>query len=140
MYVESPTGLAELTQAVGGQLAGYGRSLLLLILGVGAFFVGTVVLSDILIRRRDLGRRRTLGATRADLTALVTVRTITPAAIGALVGSLAASVVNASAGYPAPLDFTVAVAVLAVLTASLGALLPAGYAARRDPVNIMRTP
>lgn len=63
MYVESPTGLAELTQAVGGQLAGYGRSLLLLILGVGAFFVGTVVLSDILIRRRDLGRRRTLGAT-----------------------------------------------------------------------------
>ena len=40
---------------------------LLLILGAGAFFVSIVVLADVLIRRRDLGRRRTLGIGRGDL-------------------------------------------------------------------------
>lgn len=138
--IDSPAGLADTAQQLGGQLAGFGRSLLLLILGVGAFFVATVVLSDILVRRRDLGRRRTLGVTRADLTGLVTLRTLTPAALGALLGTVAAMIINARTGYPTPVDFAAAVAVLASLTATVAALPPAVYAARLDPVNVMRTP
>ena len=138
--IESPAGLAETAQQLGGQLAGFGRSLLLLILGVGAFFVATVVLSDVLVRRRDLGRRRTLGATRADLTTLVTLRTLVPALAGAVLGTGIAAIVNARTGYPTPLVFATAGGVLAVLTALLAALPPATYAAHRDPVNVMRTP
>lgn len=138
--VESPAGLADIAQELGGQLAGFGRSLLLLILGVGAFFVATVVLSDVLVRRRDLGRRRTLGATRADLTSIVVLRTIGPAIAGAAVGCSLALVLNARSGYPTPIEFAAAVAVLAALTAALAALPPAIYASRRDPVNVMRTP
>lgn len=47
--------------------------------------VAVVVLADVLVRRRDLGRRRTLGVTRGDLTALVTaaLTALTPAAYAA---------------------------------------------------------
>jgi len=140
VQIESPSGLADTAQDLGGQLAGFGRSLLLLILGVGACFVATVVLSDVLVRRRDLGRRRTLGATRADLTGLVVLRTTVPAITGATVGSALALALNASSGYPTPVNFGIAVATLASLAAALAAAPPAVYAAWRDPVNVMRTP
>ena len=79
--------LAAGNATITGELAGLGRSLLLLILGAGAFFVAIVVLADVLIRRRDLGRRRTLGIGRADLVLLVAVRTAAPAVLGAVVGA-----------------------------------------------------
>lgn len=138
--VESPRGLSDLTEALGTQLAQSGRALLLLILGVGGVFVAAVVLADVMVRRRDLGRRRTLGATRADLTAMVTVRAAVPAAIGAALGSLVAVAITTQGGFPPPADFAAAVAVLTTVTAAIAALLPAAYAARRDPVTVMRTP
>ena len=72
----------------------FGRSLLLIILAVGGFFVASVVLADVLVHGRDLGRRRTLGAAR----------------------------------------------VLAILAAVAAAVLPAIFAAVRDPVRVLRTP
>lgn len=38
------------------------------------------------------------------------------------------------------LDFTIAVATLATLTAALAAVAPASYGAAPDPVSVMRTP
>ena len=73
--IQTARALSAGTQVITGELAGLGRSLLLLILGAGAFFVSIVVLADVLIRRRDLGRRRTLGIGRGDLILLVAVRT-----------------------------------------------------------------
>lgn len=60
--VQTARALAAGNATITGELAGLGRSLLLLILGAGAFFVAIVVLADVLIRRRDLGRRRAGGA------------------------------------------------------------------------------
>ena len=65
--IQTARALSAGNQVITGELAGLGRSLLLLILGAGAFFVSIVVLADVLIRRRDLGRRRTLGIGRGDL-------------------------------------------------------------------------
>lgn len=137
--VESPAVLDPARQAVSGQLAGLGRSLLFLILGVGAFFVAVVVLADVLVRRRDLGRRRTLGISRGDLIALVALRTTMPALLGSLLGAVAGQVVLARDTGTVPIDFALAVAVLATLTAALACLPPATYAATRDPVAVMRT-
>ncbi|TFI17992.1 permease, partial [Micrococcus endophyticus] len=53
--VQTARALAAGNETITGELAGLGRSLLLLILGAGAFFVAIVVLADVLIRRRDLG-------------------------------------------------------------------------------------
>lgn len=140
VQVATPTALSTTNQSITGQLAGLGRSLLLLILGVGAFFVTAVVLADVLIRRRDLGRRRTLGITRSDLIALVALRTTVPAIAGATLGSIGGYLLVTRQVGPVPLDFALAVAAMATLTAAIACLLPATYAATRDPVSVMRTP
>lgn len=140
VQVDTPTALDATNVAVTGQLAGVGRSLLLLILGVGAFFVAVVVLADVLVHRRDLGRRRTLGITRSDLIGLVALRTLVPAASGSLLGCCAGSWVVARQFSTVPLDFTVAIGVLATVTAIAACLPPAAYAATQDPVEVMRIP
>ncbi|MGW9738406.1 putative ABC transport system permease protein [Micrococcus sp. 140720015-1] len=137
--VQTARALAAGSQAITGELAGLGRSLLLLILGAGAFFVAIVVLADVLIRRRDLGRRRTLGIGRAALVLLVAVRTAVPAVLGAAAGAGAGYAVVAGQGGALGLDFVAGVAVLAALTAVVASLLPAAFAAFRDPVRVMRT-
>ncbi len=140
VLIDSPSAIAQTARDLNAQMAGYGRTLLALILAVGGFFVAAVVLADVLIRRRDLGRRRTLGITRTDLVALVTTRTAMTGAIGAAAGCTAAWAVNQSTGFTTPLDFTVAVGVLAAMVALIAALPPAVYASRLDPVAVMRTP
>src|SRR5690625_145776 len=138
--ISDPSAASATVQVVSGELAGFGRSLLLLILGVGSFFVGTVVLADVLIRQRDLGRRRTLGITRLGLVALVSLRTCAPAAVGAALGAVAAQALMIGQSNPVPWDFVAATPIIALITATLMSLGPAGYAASRDPVTIMRTP
>lgn len=136
--IQTARALSAGNQVITGELAGLGRSLLL-ILGAGAFFVSIVVLADVLIRRRDLGRRRTLGIGRGDLILLVAVRTAVPALLGAVLGSGAGYAVVAGQGGTLGVDFVAAVAVLAALTALLASLAPAAFAAFRDPVRVMRT-
>lgn len=138
--VESPTRLAETATDLAKQLSGYGRSLLGLILVVGGCFVASVVLADVLIRRRDLGRRRTLGITREDLILLVTARAGLCAAVGAVVGGALAWTLNGLTGPPTPLAFALSVAVLTCLAAGLASIPPAVFASRMDPVRVMRTP
>lgn len=140
VQVQAAAAAAGTSEDVSGVLQGSGRGLLLLIMGVGGFFVAVVVLSDVLVRRRDLGRRRTLGITRADLVVLVATRTACAAVLGAVVGSAAGVVAADVAGGGARLDFAAAVAVLGTVAAVLACLAPATYAAHRDPVEVMRLP
>ena len=140
IQVESALTAATTGREAAATLLGFGRSLLLLILGAGAFFVAAVVLADVLIRRRDLGRRRTLGITRMDLVLLVALRTTLPATVGALVGGAVGCVAVWRSTSYLPVEFAVGVIILATLTALASCLPPAIYAARRDPVAVMRTP
>lgn len=140
VQIESPTGIAQTAQDLNAQLSGFGRTLLLLILGAGGFFVAAVVLADVLVRRRDLGRRRTLGITRSDLVRLVAARALIAAVLGASAGCVAGGLANGFTGSPTPADFVVGIGVLACLVAAIAALPPAAYAARLDPVRVMRTP
>lgn len=138
--IDAPAGMAELAKDATGILAKGGRSLMLLVLAVSAAIIAGLVWADTLVRRRELGRRRTLGVTRLDLTELVILRTAVAATIGAIGGTAAGVALNVSLGSTTPIEFSIAVGVLAVLTASLAALLPAILASRRDPVEVMRVP
>lgn len=140
VYVESPATLAETARDLNNQLADAGRTLLLLILAIGGLFVAAVVLTDVLVRRRDLGRRRTLGITRPDLITLVTGRAAITATIGAILGCIAGAIYNLTLDTGTPIEFTTAVGTLAVIVAALVAFAPAAFAARLDPVTVMRTP
>ncbi|MHA6510466.1 ABC transporter permease [Tessaracoccus sp. Y1736] len=137
--LSSPRDLAETSQLVGGdvRLAGYETTLIVLL--VGALFVGAVALADVLIRQRDLGRRRALGITRVDLMSLIVLRAALSTTAGAVLGIVAVTAFGTATETIAPLGHTAATATL-VVVAALVATVPAGMvAAHRDPVAVLRT-
>lgn len=138
--VVSPSGLADLQRALGGDLGDYGRGVLLVTVGGGAVLVAVVVLAEVLLRRRDLGRRRALGASRRGLIGLVVARTAVAALPGALLGAVAGSVASLVWAQPPPAHFTLAVTVLTGQVSAAAAVLPAALAATRDPVRVLRVP
>lgn len=138
--VESPATIAQLQQSVGRDLGGFNRSLVLGVMGAGAVLVAIVVLSDALVRRKDLGRRRALGANRATIVALVVLRTAVPALAGSVLGTTTGLWIAARFDAAPGWSFTLAISILSVLAAMLSAVPPAVYAARRDPVEVLRTP
>ncbi len=139
--VDSPVAQAQTAQALSQQFVAYGRSMVLGALAIGFALILAVVLADVLMRRRDLGRRRTLGITRGDLVLLVVLRTLLPAAAGSLVGTLAGDgIVVAVWGTSIPVTFAVGVGIMTVIAALVATLAPAWFAAVRDPVAVMRTP
>lgn len=140
LQVNSPATLAEVQQQIGGDLSQFSRALLTLVIASGAVLTAIVVLADSLVRQRDLGRRRALGASRSDLITLVVGRTTLTALAGAVAGTTGGWGATHVVGHPPPVDFAFAVGVLAVLTASVAAVPPATLAAYRDPVVVLRTP
>lgn len=138
--VQSPRALADLQRTLGGDLGEYGRGLLLLTLGGGALLIAVVVLAEVLLRRRDLGRRRALGAPRWGLVVLVVARTVTAAIPGTLAGvGLGVGAAVAWAQAP-PGAFVAGTGTLTILVAIAASIPPAAIAAGRDPVGILRTP
>lgn len=140
LVVESPLGLAQLQSQVREDFGSFGRGLLIGVLGGGGLLVAIVVLSDVLIRRTDLGRRRALGASRGTVVVLVVGRTLIPAILGAVAGTTVGLTLVGRMGISIPWTFTLGTVVLAVLTAGLSAVPPAAFAATRDPVRVLRTP
>ncbi len=138
--VESPTALADLQRAVGGDLGSYGRGTLFLTLGAGAVLIAVVLLAEVLLRRRDLGRRRALGATRSGLLALVVTRTVLAATPGIVIGTGAGMVAAQLWAQRPSYEFAAGVGVLTLMTAAAAAVAPALLAAYRDPVGVLRTP
>lgn len=133
--------LATLRGLVEGQLGAFGRALTLGILGVSAVLVGVLQFGMVTLRRKDFGRRRALGASQRLVVALVTIQTAIVAGIGAAAGSALAIGVLAAAGDPLPGPrYLIGVGTLAVLVATLAALLPAFSAARREPITELRVP
>lgn len=140
LQVTSPLTLAQIRGDVVGDLSSFGHGLLLLVLGAGTFLVAVVVLADTLVRRSDLGRRRALGAPRWAVTSIVVIRTLAAALLGAFAGGVGSFVWLRASGHPVGVEFTVAVAVLAVLAAAIGSFAPAVAAAWQDSVRVLRTP
>lgn len=95
-------------------------------------------------RRVELGVRRALGATTADVARLVVRRALMLAALGLTAGSFLAAVL-AAAGRSrlygvAPLDAAsyAAAAALILIVVLAGALVPIRRAVRIDPVRVLR--
>ncbi|MFN8520249.1 MAG: FtsX-like permease family protein [Chloroflexota bacterium] len=127
-------------EAVQDQVAASDRLLVLPILAAMAP-AGVVVLFEVLAARRDLGRRRALGATRSQLTTMVILQTLWPALVGAALGALAGwAYASLKAGYGIDWQFAAAVGVLTVIALGAAATMPAVVAATRDPLRVLRVP
>lgn len=139
--VQTSERLAQLRGLIDGQLGMFGRTLTLSIFALMGVLVAAVLAGLVLLRRRDFGRRRALGATRGLIVTLLLSQTAVLAVIGAVIGVGTALIVLAVGGDPLPgVGYAAGVATISVATAVLAALFPAVVAARRDPLTELRVP
>lgn len=141
LSVATSDALVQIQAAVQGELGAFGRGIVLGALGSGLALITLNVLGAVTARQRDFGRRRALGASRLDILGLVTIQTIVPALLGAVlgtgIGTLTVYLLVDAIPDPA---FILAVGILAVLVSVVAALPPAVLAANRDPVRVLRVP
>lgn len=131
--------LVEIQDVVSGDFGELSRQLGIAAVAAGLVVVGLTMVLSVTTRRRDIGRRRALGASRSAVLILVTVQAVVPAAIGAVIGTLGGvAVVVSLADNPPTTPMLFAVPLLAVIAAAVGSLPAAGIAALRDPVSVLR--
>lgn len=139
--IESSEQLADLRAVVGGELSTRSRSIILSVLaGSGAASL-VIAWALALMRRRDFGRRRALGATRSMIISLMVGQTLVVAALGSMAGAALGVGLLAGRGEPVPSgSFVSALVTLFALTTSSAVAVPALWAANRDPLRELRVP
>ena len=139
--VETSSAMAQLRAAVSGELTRQSRGIVLGLLAAAAAATVLNVWGVVLLRRKDFGRRRALGATRLTIVLLIVTQVVVVSAIGALAGvGGGLAWLARGAGQQPPGAYCLAVAVALVAGAAVGAALPAAMAARRDPLRELRVP
>lgn len=139
--VETSQAYANLRSAIDGELTASTHTLIVSVLGAASGATMLVVWAVVLLRRKDLGRRRALGASRMMILALmmgqVAVLTLSGALLGAGIGYLGMYLLTQPTP---PLMFTTAVVVAVVSASTLLSIMPALWAANRDPLSELRVP
>jgi putative ABC transport system permease protein len=139
--IETSADLARLRGLIDAQLAGVGQALTIGILTLTAALVAAVLTALVMLRRKEYGRRRALGASQRLIVGLVVAQTAVLSVIGAVVGSVAAFVALTVSGDPQPPPtYYLAIAILAIATGMTASVVPAVAAARRDPARELRVP
>ncbi|MFT4052292.1 MAG: lipoprotein ABC transporter permease [Microbacterium sp.] len=139
--VQTSETLANLRGLVQSQLGSSSRALVLGLLAVTVVLVAVILYGLVMLRRKDFGRRRALGATRGYIIGLLVTQTVLLAVIGVVGGAAVATSIALALHDPLPgAAFTVALGVLALSAAVVAALLPAIVASRREPIRELRVP
>ncbi len=139
--VRSGEEAGKLRAVVEDSMSGYSRQLVLGVLAVMTLLEMAILYGFVLLRRKDFGRRRALGASRPLIVALVLTQTALLAIFGATIGVVVSTVISLATQSPLPPpDFTIATWVLVVGSGIISALIPAIVASRRDPITELRVP
>lgn len=139
--VETSESLAQLRTLIKSQLGGSSRSLILALLAVMVLLVAIILYGLVMMRRKDFGRRRALGATRGHIVLLLVCQTTLLAAVGIGLGILLSTVISLLRHDPLPgIAFTLSLGVLAFAASIVAALAPAVAASRREPIRELRVP
>jgi putative ABC transport system permease protein len=133
--------LAELRGVIGDQLADSGRALVLILFASSALLTAFVLLALILMKRKDFGRRRALGATRGSIVGLILIQTTGIALFGSMLGTCSALGYLAASGSALPdASYCAALCICSVFVAIVGSVIPAVVAATREPIRELRVP
>ncbi len=139
--VAQATGLGDVRSVVAGTVGQYGRTLVVVVLAITLALGALTMFAAVTARRRDFGRRRALGASRADVVTIVVVSALAAAIPGAVIGVAAGSgLLRTATGQWPSYEFPLAVGFLSVVVVAAAALPPALSAAFQDPVRVLRTP
>lgn len=133
--------LADLAELLTGQFGVFEKSMVAGAMVLSAILVAAIQAGLMMIKRKDYGRRRALGASRALIMGLILGQAAFVSAAGILLGTLGAVLFLAGTGSPVPsLVYLTAVAFLTLITCLIASILPAIGAAYRDPIKELRVP
>ncbi|MES2866927.1 MULTISPECIES: ABC transporter permease [Actinomycetes] len=139
--IDTSETLAQLRGLIQDQLGSFSRGLVLALLGLTGGLVAILLYGLVMMRRKDFGRRRALGATRSLIVTLLLAQTAILAVIGITIGTAASTIILRISGDPLPgLAFMGALGILTLATAMIAAAIPAIIASRREPIRELRVP
>lgn len=139
--VQTSENLVDLRTLVGDQLRTFSRELVVALLSLTGLLLSAVLYGLVMMRRKDFGRRRALGASRTLIIVLLLAQTATLTVTGVALGTGVSLLALSAGGDPWPgAAFIAAVSALTVIAALLAALAPAVVASRREPIEELRIP
>ena len=137
--IHTSAALDTLRGSIDDQLGVFGSTLAAGVLTLCGLLVAAVQAALVLLRRKDFGRRRALGASRPLIAGLVVLQTTFAAGVGALLGATISLLVLTTLGDPYPsVKFTLAVIVVSIAVSLIAAMVPALIAAHRHPIKELR--
>jgi putative ABC transport system permease protein len=111
---------------------------------VGGIGVMNIMLVSVTERTREIGIRKSLGATRGNILQQFLIEAITLCVLGGVIGLLIAilvtTILDASGVFPATVSFPVAIGAIlfSILFGVIFGLLPANKAAKLNPIECLR--
>ncbi|MFT4123546.1 MAG: lipoprotein ABC transporter permease [Microbacteriaceae bacterium] len=139
--IRTSESFARLRALVDEQLSSSSWSLVVTLFGLTGLLTFVVNMGLVIMRRKDFGRRRALGATKGLIVALMVAQAGALAALGAVLGIGASLACLLVAGAPlASPSYTLALGWMCVAVGIVSSLLPGLAAARREPIRELRVP
>jgi putative ABC transport system permease protein len=142
--INEPSALMDLWQSITGGLASGSIGVVLIFMVIGGIVIMNIMLASVTERTREIGVRKSVGATRRDVLLQFLVETGVMSAMGGVVGILVAVVISfvISSFTPFPMSLPFRWVVLAILIASaIGVFFgvyPAYKASKLDPIEALR--
>jgi putative ABC transport system permease protein len=139
-----PEALMELWKSVTGTLATVSIGIVLLFLVIGGIVIMNIMLASVTERTREIGVRKSLGATRRDILLQFMMEASVISAVGGALGIIfaftIAEIVDRATPVPmaVPLGWVVASITISTLVGLFFGIYPAYKASRLDPIEALR--
>jgi len=139
-----PSAIMDLYNNLTGSLASGSIFVVGIFMVIGGIVIMNIMLASVTERTREIGVRKSLGATRRDILLQFLVESAVMATIGGVMGVVTAAVISFIVGHltPFPMDLPIRWVIIGVLVAtSVGVFFgvyPAYKASKLDPIEALR--
>jgi putative ABC transport system permease protein len=139
-----PATIMELYNSLTGNLASGSIFIVLIFLVIGGIVIMNIMLASVTERTREIGVRKSLGATRRDILLQFLVESGVMATIGGVIGVVVAALISFAVGHltPFPMSLPIVWVIIAVVVAAgvgiIFGVYPAYKASKLNPIEALR--